>query len=327
MRAISGVLLLASSAALAQAAEPFLSNDAFLRDLGALHLSLKSRIQKSAASKRSAGKLTHEDALRMVLRELEGSGVPEPYARSVFTAPSPEAIDAIVERYRHPKKVIPHDELVQILEERVSSGARFYQDHKDQLSDLKKTYGVDPFLIVGIVGVETRYGSHTGRVPVFDALYTAILRIPGRSQFAALELAHFIKLCHSRKLDPHAILGSYAGAFGYAQFMPHSFNAYAVDYDKDGKVAYDEWPDVLASVANYLKENGYSGKGNFGTRSRDWLSIYAYNHSDRYVREVLKLRRDIMSRTPGAVPDPKPKAKAPKKKKTKRSTQGEGFSA
>jgi hypothetical protein len=54
------------------------------------------------------------------------------------------------------------------------------------------------------------------------------------------------------------MIGSWAGAMGQPQFIPSSFLRWAVDFDRDGR--RDLWtsvPDVLASIANYLREHGW----------------------------------------------------------------------
>ena len=57
-------------------------------------------------------------------------------------------------------------------------------------------------------------------------------------------------------IDPFSLEGSYAGAFGYGQFIPSSFNKLSIDYDKDGKDPFNKY-DVVGSIAFYLVENGY----------------------------------------------------------------------
>jgi membrane-bound lytic murein transglycosylase B len=60
-------------------------------------------------------------------------------------------------------------------------------------------------------------------------------------------------------LDPLSLKGSYAGAMGAPQFMPSNYRRYAVDADADGHIdLWTNWPDVCASVGNYLKEHGWN---------------------------------------------------------------------
>jgi membrane-bound lytic murein transglycosylase B len=157
--------------------------------------------------------------------------------------------------------------------------------------------GVDEHLLAALVGVETFFGRNAGKTPTFGALYTISLRVPRRSDWAARELAELLRLCAPQGVDPHSISGSYAGAFGLAQFMPSSFVAYAVDQDGDGRKRWDEWPDMLGSAANYLVRHGYAGAA-FVPSSPIGRSIYAYNHSENYVKVVLELRAELLARAP-----------------------------
>src|SRR6185312_14337185 len=98
---------------------------------------------------------------------------------------------------------------------------------------------------------------------VIDALSTLAFDFPSgrsdRSAFFRDELESFFVMCHSEGHDPLALTGSYAGAIGMAQFMPSSFNRYAVDFDDDGRVDLRRSAaDAIGSVAHYLAENGWT---------------------------------------------------------------------
>jgi membrane-bound lytic murein transglycosylase B len=123
-------------------------------------------------------------------------------------------------------------------------------------------YGVPPEIVVGIVGVETIYGRQMGNFRVIDALSTLAFDFPtgrsDRSDFFKDELENWFVLCKSEGVGPLEWKSSYAGAIGMAQFMPSSFNKYAVDLDGDGHVDLrHSAADVIGSVANYLAEFGW----------------------------------------------------------------------
>jgi len=123
-------------------------------------------------------------------------------------------------------------------------------------------YGVPPEVVVGIVGVESIYGRQMGNFRIIDALATLAFDFPSgrtdRSAFFQDELEAWFVLCKSEGIDPLAWRGSYAGAIGMAQFMPSSFNRFAVDFDGDGHVdLHTSAADVIGSVANYLAEFGW----------------------------------------------------------------------
>jgi len=172
-----------------------------------------------------------------------------------------------------------------------------YNKNKKLITDIANEYQMDPFIIVTIAGIESNYGVHHSQFSVFNSLYTQIHEMPRRSKWATRELAEFLKYCFDDQLDPQEIGGSYAGAFGFGQFIPSSFTTYSIDYDKNGIREPYSWPDVLGSIANYLRMNGYKAKSNNYDKNGDiWKSIYAYNHADNYVMAVLELTEKIRKR-------------------------------
>lgn len=124
---------------------------------------------------------------------------------------------------------------------------------------VEKEYGVDREFIVAIWGIETRFGSNQGNFELIRTLNTLFAAYPRRSDFFRKELINFLVLCRDNKIDPHSVKGSYAGAFGQAQFMPSSFNEYAVDFDGDNRRdLIHSLPDIFASIANYLSKFGWT---------------------------------------------------------------------
>lgn len=142
--------------------------------------------------------------------------------------------------------------------ERITLGAQFWADHKDALERVAATYQVAPEYLVAVIGVETFYGRQTGRFRVIDALSTLAFDYPQRGGYFRGELEQFLLLARDNKLDPLSTMGSYAGAMGVPQFMPSAYRRYAVDADSDKtRDLWGDWDDILASVANYLKEHGW----------------------------------------------------------------------
>lgn len=143
-------------------------------------------------------------------------------------------------------------------QKRINNGIQFYRSHEAVLNEAYDKYGVSPFIIVAILGVETRYGKVMGNDKVIEALATIGFDYPKREAFFTKELRAFLQMAKEEDMNPLSPLGSYAGAMGMAQFMPSSYLHYAVDYEGDGK--RDLWHnpnDAIFSIANYLAEHGW----------------------------------------------------------------------
>ena len=145
---------------------------------------------------------------------------------------------------------------------RIRAGVAFWRANEKWLKQAEEVYGVPPEIVVGIIGVETIYGQQMGNFRIIDALATLAFDFPtgrkDRSAFFRDELEQLFVLCQSEGLDPLQPKGSFAGAMGMPQFMPSSFNKYAVDMDGDGHVDLrGSAADVIGSVAHYLAEFGW----------------------------------------------------------------------
>ncbi len=152
---------------------------------------------------------------------------------------------------------------------RIDGGVSFWKKHADILARAQEEFGVDPQVIVAIIGVETRYGSNTGRHRVLDALSTLAFDYPPRSRFFTGELEQFLLLGREENIDLLKTTGSYAGAMGYGQFIPSSYRHYAVDFSEDGK--RDLWnspQDIIGSVANYFRKHGWESGAPVATRAK-----------------------------------------------------------
>jgi membrane-bound lytic murein transglycosylase B len=141
---------------------------------------------------------------------------------------------------------------------RVTKGVDFWLENQATLAKAEAEFGVPAQVIVAIIGVETRYGGNKGSFRVIDALSTLGFDYPPRASFFRKELKEFFLLAREQKQDPLTLIGSYAGAMGYGQFIPSSYRAYAIDYTNDEFA--DIWnnpTDAIGSVANYFKRHGW----------------------------------------------------------------------
>jgi membrane-bound lytic murein transglycosylase B len=145
-----------------------------------------------------------------------------------------------------------------VTDTRTEQGLEFYRLYAASLQRAEREYGVPAEIIVAIIGVETRYGRNKGSWRVLDALSTLAFDYPKRSAFFSRELKEYLLMTREQNLPTTELLGSYAGAMGYGQFIPSSYRAYAVDFDGDGIVDIIDNPvDAIGSVANYFSRHGW----------------------------------------------------------------------
>jgi len=207
----------------------------------------------------NAGDLNKRKDIQLFIKEMQQKhGFDKPSLEKLFkkTRMQPSIIKAI----SRPAERKPWHAYrpIFITQSRIDLGVEFWNEHADLLKQAQQQYGVDPEIIVGIIGVETRYGRHTGNYRVIDALATLGFDYPPRAKFFRSELKHYLLMTREEKVDPLSLKGSYAGAMGKPQFISSSFRSYAIDFDNDGK--RDIWnnsADAIGSVANYLSRHGW----------------------------------------------------------------------
>ena len=144
-----------------------------------------------------------------------------------------------------------------ITPDNVQNGVVFWNQYEDALNRAWQVYGVPPEIIVGIIGVETRWGRVMGKTRILDALATPSFNYPRRAEYFSGELETFLLMARDEQDDPLNLKGSFAGAMGYGQFMPSSYKQYAVDFSGDGHINLWDPVDAIGSVANYFKAHGW----------------------------------------------------------------------
>ncbi len=197
--------------------------------------------------------------------------------------------------------------------ESIERAQRYLQENLTVLGSAEATYGVDKRVITAILLVESRLGTLSGSRsalstlstlaaltdPAFQETFWRIIpperritrerfneRVQKRAEWGYRELKALLRYAQREGIDPATIVSSYAGAVGYAQFMPTNILAYAQDGDQDGRVDLLVHADAIASIANYLKRHGWQpGIG----REKQEKAIHAYNPSSYYVNAILKV--------------------------------------
>ncbi len=180
-----------------------------------------------------------------------------------------------------------------ITQNRIDRGVRFFNDHKSTLEAANRKFGVSAVLIAALIGVETHYGNRMGGKRVLDSLVTLSAEYPRRSPFFTAELRTFLNTTRREKIDPTSVMGSFAGAIGIPQFMPSSYEAYAVDFNENSRRdLVNEFEDAIGSVANYLKSHGWKKDQSIYARVSGPLSEAAAELVSRKAKPTVK-REDL----------------------------------
>jgi lytic murein transglycosylase len=144
-----------------------------------------------------------------------------------------------------------------VSDDRIAQGRALLAQYAPTFAAVERAYGVDRHIVAAIWGVESNYGTQGGDRPVIRS--TATLACIGRRRdFFRGEFLATLEILQRGDVPADRLVGSWAGAFGPTQFMPTSFDRYAVDFDGDGhRDVVDSIPDVIASTANNLKTDGW----------------------------------------------------------------------
>jgi membrane-bound lytic murein transglycosylase B len=145
-----------------------------------------------------------------------------------------------------------------LTEQRILGGVGFWRNNRELLERAESVYGVPPQIVTAIIGIESNYGGNLGKHRVIDALSTLGFSYAKRANFFRKELEQFLLLAREESVDVLEATGSYAGAVGMPQFIPSSYRAYAVDFDRDGR--RDLWgsrADAIGSVGSYFQRHGW----------------------------------------------------------------------
>lgn len=215
---------------------------------------------------------------------------------------------------------------IAVSDERVAQGRDARRQYASVLETLEARYGVDANIITAIWGLESFYGARRGNVPVVSA--TSTLAFDGRrGAFFEKQLIEALRIVQSGDITADRLVGSWAGAMGHTQFIPTSYQAFAVDFTGDGRrdIWSDDPSDALASAAAYLERNGWVRGQRWGNEvtgaasgtiiqpqengprfavNQNFRVIKRYNNSDAYAIGVGHLSDRIAGRGPLVTPFP-----------------------
>ena len=142
---------------------------------------------------------------------------------------------------------------------KVSKGLNFYKKNSNLINTIEDQYNINKELLLALMGIETNFGTYVGKMDILSSLSTLSFD-KRRSEFFSNELIILLKLIESNQIDYKTLYGSWAGAFGYFQFMPSTMKNFAIDYDKNSYIDLKNNNDAYASAANYLNKIGWNNE-------------------------------------------------------------------
>ena len=140
--------------------------------------------------------------------------------------------------------------------QKVSAGIKLYELNKDFINSVDNKFSVEKELLLALMGIETNFGTYVGKMDILSSLAT-LSYDQRRSDFFTKELITILQLIDEGKIDHNILYGSWAGAFGFFQFMPSTIENYAIDYDKNNIIELKSTKDSFASAANYINKIGW----------------------------------------------------------------------
>src|SRR5210317_2024480 len=135
-------------------------------------------------------------------------------------------------------------------------GINFYNNNKNIIEIVEDEFNIEKELLLALMGIETNFGTYVGKMDILSSLATLSFD-KRRSEFFSNELIILLKLIEKNQIDYQTLYGSWAGAFGFFQFMPSTMKNYAVDFDKNNSIDLKDNHDAYAYAANYLNQIGW----------------------------------------------------------------------
>jgi len=139
---------------------------------------------------------------------------------------------------------------------KLQKGINFYKDNINLINNVEKEFLIEKELLLALMGIETNFGTYVGKMDILSSLATLSFD-QRRSEFFTNELILLLKLIDKNQINHKTLYGSWAGAFGFFQFMPSTITNYAIDYNKDDYIDLKNNEDAYPSAANYLKKIGW----------------------------------------------------------------------
>jgi membrane-bound lytic murein transglycosylase B len=182
--------------------------------------------------------------------------------------PDPEVIRKSETQAEFKTKIWDYLDMM-VSEERLSEGKEALAKYGSTLAKIEARYGVDRYIVAAVWGIESHYGHVLENPKLVTNTIRSLATLAysgGRfAKFGRQQLVAALKIAQHGDISIGAMMGSWAGAMGQTQFIPTTYNAFAVDFDGDGhRNIWTSVPDALASTANYLKKSGWNSGHTWG---------------------------------------------------------------
>ena len=174
---------------------------------------------------------------------------------------------------------------------KVNKGLNFYKQNLELINTVEKKYNIEKELLLSLMGIETNYGTYVGKMDILSSLST-LSYDKRRSQFFTNELLILLKLIEKKKIDYKTLYGSWAGAFGFFQFMPSTIKNHALDFNNDNYIDLKNPFDAYASAGNYLNDMGWKQNSHcfYKIQLKDNISKKYLNASAKKLKNKRKLK-------------------------------------
>jgi lytic murein transglycosylase len=173
-----------------------------------------------------------------------------------------------------------------ISKSRLDKGKKMMLMHASMLQRIEQQFGVPGAVVVAIWGLETDYGVVHGKRSVIRSVATLAYDCRRSDKFHA-ELTSALRIVDRGDMTSEQMVGEWAGEIGQTQFLPTSYDKFAVDFDGNGRRdLVGSVPDVLASTANYLKGHGWQRGQGWNLGEPNFSAIKAWNKAEVYAKTI-----------------------------------------
>ncbi len=233
--------------------------------------------------------------LETLKKEMISKGISEKTINKAYTDDYFHEIkEVVLQDNKQPEFMLTSDTYINKLvnKKTVQKARQHYKELLPQYKKISDKYGVPLHYLISFWAVETHFGNNKGQYHLIDGL-TNLSYKNRRADFFKRELFNVLLIMDKYNFSEDKMLGSWAGAMGHFQFMPSTYNAYAIDYDGDGVAdIWDNFDDAIASAANYLSSLGWKKDEPWGQEvTLPWNFDYSLVGPKKYktVKEWKKL--------------------------------------